>query len=408
MKNLFSKTFLYACFALTVMSCEENEVDPEIPGGNGGGGIETPASPIPAEFTGTWYAEHNEGPLSENWEEETFQGEQGWKEFRTLVITSDGKNAVEYTTEIMNVSDEVKQYSYKLSGTLTYNSHPSTITFHAQSGKMRVFSNKYSGYKESDISLKDLENYKTVLAHAEATTYTNVQNILTAKRLDGGMDISARYLKAGDSSGNPGGGGNGGNSDPYSAPPASGTYVQMGSHYYPTVSIGNLEWMSVNYAGPGGIKNSEKPQYGTFLKHSDLEGLQIPEGWRIPTQEDFLDLLDSQGIEFDEVWGSTDGSDLESKKRLGYLMAATGWLKQDGFANNQSGFNAVPGNLMVSNGNPHGEGSNCLLWTSETDEEGNPVTFRLIQLPSDTYASFGPSVTGFNPPHIPLRLVRDK
>ncbi len=406
MKNLLSKTALFACLALTLISsCEEKEVDPEIPGGNGGGGISTPSTPIPAEFTGTWYAEHNQGPLNKNWEEETFQGEQGWKEYRTLVITGDGKNAEEYTTEIMNVLDEVKQYSYKIAGTLTYSSNPSTITFHAQSGKMRVFSNKYSGFKESDIKLANLENYKTVLTYAEATTYSSSQNFLTARRLDGDMEVSARYLKAGGSSGNPG---DGENPDPYSEPPASGTYVQMGSHYYPTVSIGNLEWMSVNYAGPGGMKNSEKPAYGTFLKHADLEGLQIPEGWRLPSKDDFLDLLDSQGIEFDELWGSTDGSDLESKQRLGYLMASTGWLKQDGYANNQSGFNAVPGNLMVTNGNPHGEGSNCLLWTSEMDEEGNPVTFRLIQLPSDTYASFGASITGFNPPHIPLRLVKDK
>lgn len=407
MKRLFFKTLLFACFALTIIGCKDDEIDPEIPDENGGGGgIETPSSPIPAQFNGTWYAEHNEGPLNENWEEETFQGEQGWKEFRTLIITSDGKNAVEYTTEIMNVLDEVKQYSYKISGTLTYHSNPSTITFHAQSGKMRVFSNKYSGYKESDINLKDLENYKTILGHAEATTYTHSQNFMTAKRMDGDIEISSRYLKA-DGTGNPGDGGNGGGSDPYSVPPASGSYVHMGNHYYPTVSIGNLEWMAVNYAGPGGISNSEKPQYGTFIKHIDLAGLHIPEGWRIPTQEDFLDLLESQGIEFDEVWGSTDGSDLESKKRLGWLMAATGWLKQDGFANNRSGFNAVPGNLMVTNGNPHGEGSNCLLWTSAIDEEGNSICFRLIQLPSDTYASFGASVTGFNPPHIPLRLVRD-
>ncbi|MDO1449895.1 FISUMP domain-containing protein [Rhodocytophaga aerolata] len=404
MNNLFSKTVLYVCFALSMLSCEEKEAELEIPGENNSGGIETPVSAIPQEYTGTWYAEHNQGPLSKNWEEKTFQGEQGWKEFRTLVITRDGKNAVEYTTKIMNVLDEVKQYSYKISGTLTYHSSPSTITFHAQRGKMRVFINKYAGYKESDISLKDLENYKTVLAHAQATTYTTSQNFLTAKRLDGGMEISARYLKADGSSGIPG---DGGNANPYSVPPASGTYVQMGNHYYPTVKIGKLEWMSVNYAGPGGIKNTEKPQYGTFLKHADLEQLQIPAGWRIPTKKDFLDLLDSQGIEFNEVWGTTDGSDLESKKRLGYLMATTGWLKRDGFANNRSGFNAVPGNLMVSNGNPHGEGTNCLLWTSEIDEEGNPVSFRLIQLPSDTYASFGASVTGFNPPHIPLRLVKD-
>lgn len=169
-----------------------------------------------------------------------------------------------------------------------------------------------------------------------------------------------------------------------------------------------MEWMSVNYAGLGGIKDSSKPEYGTFYKYMDLDEIQIPDGWRIPTKQDYLKLLDSQGIEFDEVWGSTDGEDLESKKLLGQLMSATGWLKEDGFAHNKSGFNAVPANLQVTNGTPHGEGSNCLLWISELDEEGHPVVFKIIQFPSDTFAAFGPFIIGFNPAHIPVRLVRDK
>lgn len=140
----------------------------------------------------------------------------------------------------------------------------------------------------------------------------------------------------------------------------------------------------------------------------DLKDIQIPDGWRIPTKQDYLKLLASQGTEFDEVWETTDGSDLQTKKLLGQLMATTGWLKQDGFASNKSGFNAVPANLQVTEGNPNGEGSNCLLWTSESDAEGNPVAFKIIQLPSDTYASFGSYIIGFNPPHIPVRFVKDK
>jgi len=361
----------------------------------------TPVTPIPEEMAGTWYADLNEGPLTLNWEQGTFQGEQGFKEFRTMVFTADGKNAVEYTTEVMNSGDEVKRYFYKLTGTLEYKTNPGTLRFHAQSGKMRVFSNKYSGYKESSIIAKDLKSYFSLLIDPEATTFTSATNYLDAKRNDGGNQYSVRYRKVGSgTTPTPSG--------PLSQPPATGTYVKIGNLYYPTVTIGDLEWTTMNYAGPGGIKDSDKPQYGTFLKFADLGNIQVPAGWRIPTKQDYVKLIKSQGIPYDEYLESTDGEDLQSKRLLGQLMASTGWLKQDGYANNKSGFNAVPGNLRVTSGNPHGEGSNCLLWTSERQADDTPVAFKIIQLPSDTYARFGGYPVGYNPPHLPVRFVKNK
>lgn len=194
----------------------------------------------------------------------------------------------------------------------------------------------------------------------------------------------------------------------YTAPPKSGTYVKIGSLYYPTVTIGDQEWMSVNYAGPGGMSNGSKPHYGTFLKFADLPSIQVPAGWRLPTKQDYVKLIRSQGIVFDEYLESTDGDDVQSKRLLGQLMATTGWIKQDGYANNRSGFNAVPANLLVLEGVAHREGANCLLWTSEKDERDNPVAFKLIQLPSDTYARFGTYPVGYYPPHLPVRFVKDK
>lgn len=405
LKSMLPSLLLAAMVVLTCSGCDKDDAKPADPTDpttpSDGGGIETPFTAIPAKFVGTWFIDHNQGPLSANWEQGTFQGEQGFREFRTIVMTADGKNAVEYTSDVSNVGDEVKQRLYKMTGTLEHKDN--TITFHAKSGKMRVFSNKYTGFKESDIIAKDVQAYKTIYINPEASTYTNTQNFMTAKRVDGDMQQSVRFKKV-----------EGGTSTPtnpdglYSQPPATGTYVQIGDKYYPTVTIGNLEWMSVNYAGPGGLSDSENPEYGTFLKHQDVKDIQVPAGWRLPTKQDYLALLKSQGIVYDEVWESTDGSDVQSKRLLGQLMAATGWLKQDGYANNKSGFNAVPANLMVTNGNPHGKGTNCLLWTSNIDEEDNPVVFKIIQLPSDTYSSFSGQPVGYNPPHIPVRFVRNK
>lgn len=407
LKNLLTGLLLSAIVAFSVSGCDTEEAKPSDPTDpatpTDGEVIETPFTTIPSQYVGTWYIEHNQGPLSANWEQGTFQGEQGFREFRTIVITADGKNAVEYTSDVLNVGDEVKQYFYKMTGTLEHKTNPNSITFHAKSGKMRVFSNKYTGFKENDIIAKDVKAYKTAYINPEASTYTNSQNIMTAKRIDGEMTQSVKFKKV-----------EGGTNTPnspgglYSEPPTSGTYVKIGDKYYPTVTIGNLEWMAVNYAGPGGLNDSENPEFGSFLKHQDVKDIQVPAGWRLPTKQDYLALLKSQGIAFNEIWESTDGSDLQSKRLLGQLMAVKGWLKQDGYANNKSGFNAVPGNLMVTNGNPQGKGTNCLLWTANRDGEDNPVVFKIIQLPSDTYASFSGQPVGYNPPHVPVRFVRNK
>lgn len=366
---------------------------------------ETPTTSIPDEMAGTWFADANTGPLTANWDAGTFQGEQGFKEFRTMVFTADGKNSVEYTTEVMNSGDEVKRYFYRVVGSLEYKTSPRSLRFHAQSGKMRVFSNKYEGFRESPIRVEDLRKYFSVLVDPQATTFASATNYLDAKRNDGGNQYSVKYRRVGSTT-TPGNGTPGGL---YTTPPQSGTYVKIGNLYYPTVIIGDKEWMSVNYAGPGGIQDSDKPHYGTFFKYADLASIQIPAGWRIPNKQDYVKLIKSQGIEYDEYLESTDGDDVPSKRLLGQLMAATGWLKEDGYANNKSGFNAVPANMRAVSGTTHGEGYNCLLWTSEKDPSTDaPFAFKLIQLPSDTYARFGTYPVGYFPPHLPVRFVKDK
>ena len=402
--TFLSTALLLLTLGGSLSGCHKKDPEPTTTGGNNNDNevINTPATAIPDELVGTWFADSNTGPLTVNWDAGTFQGEQGFREFRTMVFTKDGKNAVEYTSEVFNGSDEVQQRLYKVTGTLEYQAgNPSSLTFHAQSGVMRVFSNKYTSYKEAPILKKDMLTYASVLRGPEATTFTSSTNYLTAKRVDGANLVSVKYRKVGGGTvpTNPGG--------LYTTPPTTGTYVQVGSLYYPTVSIGSQEWMSVNYAGNGGIKDDGKPHYGAFLKFVDLAAIPVPAGWRIPTRRDYEQLLASQGLALDQ-WGSTNGEDLESKRRLGRLMATTGWLKQDGYATNSSGFTAVPANLRVTNGSPNGEGTNCLLWTSEKDASDNPLAFQIIQLPSDTYASIRAYPVGYNPPHLPVRLVRDK
>ncbi|MBO0953349.1 hypothetical protein, partial [Fibrella forsythiae] len=61
-------------------SCKRESSDseptpgPELP-------LDKPFTAIPDEYVGTWFAYHNEGPLTQTWSQGSFQGEQGFREF---------------------------------------------------------------------------------------------------------------------------------------------------------------------------------------------------------------------------------------------------------------------------------------------------------------------------------------
>lgn len=398
LRQTVSGTLLVLQLLIIVMAqaCSKPAVS-GTPDSSGGPDPNPPHTSIPPELVGTWYRSDNAQPLTIDWEKGTFQGEAGYKEFRTMVFTANGLNAVEYSSEVYVSGNTTLNYLYKITGTLEYSASPSKLEFHAVSGKMRIFIGTNNNYTEKDIIPSDVAKYFSVLTNLEPAP-----GVINAKRFNGGNSWSVKYLQA--TAGNGGGAAD----DPYSAPPATGTYVKIGNKYFPTVTIGNREWTSLNYYGDGGINVSGKTQYGTYYRFADLNKVTVPSGWRIANQADYKSLLASQNIPFDAVWNSTDGSDLDSKKKLGHLMASTGWKKQDGYEDNTTGFGAVPSDIKVTSGTSNGEGTNCVLWTGEKDANNDPVAFKIIQMPSDTYAAISSFSEGYNPVYAPVRLVRNK
>jgi len=368
----------------------------------------TPVTAIPDELVGTWFAKDNRQPLTTYWNQGTVLGELGFRDFRTMVFTKDGQNAVEYSTFSVDLGNgQTRQRFCKFTGTLEYkaNATPRSLTFHARSGVMRVYSPGAATYQESPITAADVAAHRTVWQNPSATTFPGSTNYLTCQRLDGSIPVSAEYEKV-----NP-------NAPatpplPTLTPPTSGTYVKIGDLYYPTATIGGLEWTTMNYGGPGGLKNDELKQnklyYGTFIKQADLGLVPVPAGWRIPTRRDFEKLLATQGVAL-EPWDMSP-DDQPTTRALGPLMATTDWRRVDPWATNATGFNALPNNVLTVAANPAGEGQNCILWTSDQDANGRNLAFKLIQMTSTTYASILPFAPGTasTEVHIPVRLVRDK
>ena len=59
------------------------------------------ATAIDGDFVGTWYPTITlDHPLTQNWENKTFVGSEGFEDYRTMVFTADGKNSIEYKTTI--------------------------------------------------------------------------------------------------------------------------------------------------------------------------------------------------------------------------------------------------------------------------------------------------------------------
>lgn len=406
-QNIALAVLLLAGASNTLSSCKTPDVTPAQPSPTPPPGgttppISTPATAIPAEMVGTWFAVDNKQPLTTHWDQKTFLGELGFRDFRTMVFTADGQNAVEYSTFSVDVNGQTTQRFYKFTGTLEYKpgATPRTLTFHAQSGVMRVYKPQASTYQESPIIAADVAAHHTVWQSPNASSFATGTNYLDAQRLDGSVALTAKYQKIDPNAPQP--------AVPTTTPPTSGTYVKVGSLYYRTAVVGNREWTTLNYAGPGGLQDPDKPYYGTYLKQADLGSVPVPAGWRLPSRQDIDDLLASRGVAL-EPWNMTP-DDHATTLALGPLQATTNWRRVDPWATNATGFNALPGNLRSINPNHQGEGSNFLMWTSEQDSNGRNLVFKIIQMTSTTYASLLPFAPGTvdTEVHIPVRFVRNK
>ncbi|MCL2327528.1 MAG: hypothetical protein FWC39_03325 [Bacteroidetes bacterium] len=113
---------------------------------------------------------------------------------------------------------------------------------------------------------------------------------------------------------------------------------------YPVISIGNQVWFGKNldYATPTSFyyrNDSSRASYGRLYYYKETESA-CPEGWRIPTDVDFYELIDYLGGPF-----------LASKS-----LRSINYWDDDSNGTNKSNFCALPtGNKWGNNYAEHGE-----------------------------------------------------
>lgn len=368
---------------------------------------------IDPEFVGTWYPTNTlDHPLTENWDNKTFIGTAGFADFRTMVYTADGKSSIEYQTEMLSGVG----YFYKYIGNVVQDGN--TIRFYPVKGYLRIFRNgKISTERAMTQTEFNRNSYNSVLSNCHVDRKDGIVI------LKGVREIEVSYRKVTSTGSKPAASGG-----VYAAPPSKGSYVKIGAQYYPTVTIGNQEWMAENYAGPSPLAEGSVTSYtavedGKYYSWRDAEAIAKPEngivpaGWRLPTVDDFKKLLASQSIKIEDYGYTATTGELEDgsseAKNLYKLLANSRWpsrMDNGGSSANATGFAAIPSDFQnTSNRTVNGYNSNAYLWTSSDYGNNQAWSFNIKRLTNSITANFDAINKGGGIIILyPFRLVKDK
>lgn len=135
---------------------------------------------------------------------------------------------------------------------------------------------------------------------------------------------------------------------------------------YDVVKIGNLSWMAENlnfetagsFCPEGDSRNCKR--LGRLYSWAEAKTV-CPEGWRLPTNEDFAQILAQ----------SHDGEPGAVSNEVGAkLKSRNGWFKK-GNGTDEFGFNALPAGYRSADGKFDGIGGYAYFWSATEDSE-NP------------------------------------
>jgi uncharacterized protein (TIGR02145 family) len=200
------------------------------------------------------------------------------------------------------------------------------------------------------------------------------------------------------------------------------TVTDVDGNVYKTVKIGNQWWMAENlrvarfvngevialievneldtvWAGLSepAFTSINDAQYGLLYNYAVIESSNsiAPEGWHVPTDEEWRTLEKEVGMSSDETvslgWrGGSEAAKLTSLFSAGWPAGAAL------FGTDEFGFNAKPGGVRVFNGETNFQGNTAFWWTATTN--GSEAWYRYIDanqtriFRQHTYKGYGMSI----------------
>jgi len=203
--------------------------------------------------------------------------------------------------------------------------------------------------------------------------------------------------------------------------PETSTMVDVDGNVYVTVKIGNQWWMAENlkvthFRNGDPISNIldgqqwsglQTPAYAVFEGNNAAPGLLYngyavsatqqlaPQGWRIPTDDDWKTLERHLGISSVDAssWrGTTQGDKLKEK-------GTVSWTRfEDVWGTNESGFTAKAGGCRMPTGIWGTPGLFATgFWWSSTEKQDGKLWYRHLDYKrSDVFRQYGSSNYGFS------------
>ena len=138
---------------------------------------------------------------------------------------------------------------------------------------------------------------------------------------------------------------------------------------YDIVKIGGLTWMAenLNFETPGSFCPEDDSRnckrYGRLYSWAEAKTV-CPEGWRLPTKEDFESLIATTVGEAAAGAAKSAGANGAGAA----LKASDGWFKK-GNGSDALGFKALPAGYRSSNGKFDGIGGYAYIWSATEDSE---------------------------------------
>ena len=182
--------------------------------------------------------------------------------------------------------------------------------------------------------------------------------------------------------------------------PQNSNSVTINGTIYPTVTIGNQVWTTINYSGAGGYHSADHNQFGDYYTQSQALAISLPAGWRVPSISDYNTLMSNFTTNDKDNYGYFKLNQAEAAP-----LVSTAWTSLI-IGTNRSGFNAQEAGFFSGQTQTYNDGGgSAYFMTSDVSNQNGMLGFSITG--NGAYIEGAPNIA-VNITYYSLRFVRNK